>query len=107
MEYKQNEMARIVACAAACVRHSANKRPRMSQVARALEGNLSLSDLNEGVKPGDIYGSDPGIAQDAKPVLRTRKPGSCDLYRGPSSGSEAQQTRELEMNTLKKAGRGI
>lgn len=30
--YNQNEMARMVACAAACVRHSARRRPRMSQV---------------------------------------------------------------------------
>lgn len=31
-EYNHNEMARMVACAAACVRHSARRRPRMSQV---------------------------------------------------------------------------
>ncbi|GMP59861.1 hypothetical protein CsSME_00022963 [Camellia sinensis var. sinensis] len=31
-DYKPNEMARMVACAAACVRHSARRRPRMSQV---------------------------------------------------------------------------
>lgn len=31
-DYNQNEMARLVACAAACVRHSARRRPRMSQV---------------------------------------------------------------------------
>ncbi|KAL7239987.1 hypothetical protein ACSBR2_005783 [Camellia fascicularis] len=31
-DYKPNEMARMVACAAACVRHSAQCRPRMSQV---------------------------------------------------------------------------
>lgn len=30
--YNHNEMARMVACAAACVRHSAKRRPRMSQV---------------------------------------------------------------------------
>ncbi|KAH8482170.1 hypothetical protein H0E87_029581 [Populus deltoides] len=30
--YDQNEMARMVACAAACVRHSARRRPRTSQV---------------------------------------------------------------------------
>lgn len=32
--YNHNEMARMVACAAACVRHSARRRPRMSQVIR-------------------------------------------------------------------------
>lgn len=30
--YNHNEMAHMVACAAACVRHSARRRPRMSQV---------------------------------------------------------------------------
>ncbi|KAF5945735.1 hypothetical protein HYC85_015963 [Camellia sinensis] len=58
-DYKPNEMARMVACAAACVRHSARRRPRMSQVVRALEGDVSLSDLNEGIKPGHstVYSS--------------------------------------------------
>lgn len=85
-------MACMVACAAASVRHSARRRPKMSQVriivcnctlflililhpqtqinkfrekqktktfihwlqqiVRALEGDVSLDDLNEGVKPG-------------------------------------------------------
>jgi len=31
-DYNHHEMARMVACAAACVRHSARRRPRMSQV---------------------------------------------------------------------------
>ncbi|CAO2822855.1 unnamed protein product [Amaranthus hypochondriacus] len=57
--FNPNEMARMVACAAACVRHSARRRPRMSQVVRALEGEVSLSDLNEGIRPGQssIYSS--------------------------------------------------
>ncbi|KAK9697673.1 hypothetical protein RND81_08G053000 [Saponaria officinalis] len=50
--YNQTELARMVACASACVRHSARRRPQMSKVVRALEGEVSLSDLNEGVKPG-------------------------------------------------------
>ncbi|KAK1388920.1 hypothetical protein POM88_017098 [Heracleum sosnowskyi] len=57
--YNQSEMSRMVACAAACVRHSARRRPRMSQVVRALEGDLSLSDLNERITPGHstVYNS--------------------------------------------------
>lgn len=51
-DYDTEEMTRMIACAAACVRHSARHRPRMTQVVRALEGNLSLSDLNEGIVPG-------------------------------------------------------
>ncbi|KAG5528954.1 hypothetical protein RHGRI_029571 [Rhododendron griersonianum] len=46
------EMARVVSCAAASIRHSARRRPKMSQIVRALEGDSSLNDLNEGVKPG-------------------------------------------------------
>lgn len=32
IDFNDNEMARMIACAAACVRHSARRRPRMSQV---------------------------------------------------------------------------
>ncbi|KAL6140898.1 hypothetical protein ACLB2K_059190 [Fragaria x ananassa] len=58
-DYNSSEMACMVACAAACVRHSARRRPKMSQVVRALEGNLSPDELNEGVIPGHsmIYSS--------------------------------------------------
>ncbi|KAF7843350.1 proline-rich receptor-like protein kinase PERK15 [Senna tora] len=50
--YNSDEMVRMIVCAANCVRHSARRRPRMSQVVRALEGNISLDDLNEGNTPG-------------------------------------------------------
>ncbi|OVA18688.1 Protein kinase domain [Macleaya cordata] len=50
--YNPSEMARMVACAAATIRHSARRRPKMSQIVRALEGDVSLEDLNEGVRPG-------------------------------------------------------
>ncbi|KAG2534837.1 hypothetical protein PVAP13_9NG087946 [Panicum virgatum] len=50
--YDPVEMAWLVACAAAAVRHSAKKRPKMSQIVRALEGDMSLEDLNEGARPG-------------------------------------------------------
>lgn len=50
--YVPHEMARMVACAAASIRHSGRRRPKMSQIVRALEGDVSLEDLNEGVKPG-------------------------------------------------------
>ncbi|KAK4416554.1 Proline-rich receptor-like protein kinase PERK5 [Sesamum alatum] len=45
--YVPEEMARMVACASASIRHSARRRPRMSQIVRALEGDSSLEDLNE------------------------------------------------------------
>ncbi|KAJ0075815.1 hypothetical protein Patl1_34199 [Pistacia atlantica] len=58
-EYDSTGMARMVACAAASVRHSARRRPRISQIVRALEGNMPLEDLNDGITPGhsSVYGS--------------------------------------------------
>nr|XP_016446480.1 PREDICTED: proline-rich receptor-like protein kinase PERK1 isoform X1 [Nicotiana tabacum] len=49
-KFDPDELHRMVACAAASVRHSAKRRPRMSQIVRALDGDSSLEDLNE--KPG-------------------------------------------------------
>ncbi|KAK6793468.1 hypothetical protein RDI58_006921 [Solanum bulbocastanum] len=45
--YDPVELQRMVACAAASVRHSARRRPKMSQILRALDGDSSLEDLNE------------------------------------------------------------
>ncbi|CAI9286366.1 unnamed protein product [Lactuca saligna] len=53
-DYDSGEMSRMIACAAVCVRHLARRRPSMTQIARALEGNLPLEDLDEGLKPGHI-----------------------------------------------------
>ncbi|KAI4316154.1 hypothetical protein L6164_024160 [Bauhinia variegata] len=50
--YRDEEMARMIACAAACVRHSARLRPRMSQIVGALEGLVSLSNLVGDIKRG-------------------------------------------------------
>ncbi|KAL6568153.1 Proline-rich receptor-like protein kinase perk1 [Orobanche hederae] len=60
--YNPNEMARMVASASVCVRHLARRRPRMSQIIRALEGNLPLDQLKEGIQSAesgiyDSYGS--------------------------------------------------
>ncbi|XP_028771744.1 proline-rich receptor-like protein kinase PERK1 [Neltuma alba] len=47
-KYDPAEMFRMVSCAANCVRHSAERRPRMSEVGKALEGVISLdNDLTE------------------------------------------------------------
>ncbi|KAK9666158.1 hypothetical protein RND81_14G165100 [Saponaria officinalis] len=50
-DYDSSEMAQMVACAAVCVRSSARRRPQMSQVVRALEGNLSAEDLLKEIAP--------------------------------------------------------
>uniref|UniRef100_A0A1J3FS84 non-specific serine/threonine protein kinase n=2 Tax=Noccaea caerulescens TaxID=107243 RepID=A0A1J3FS84_NOCCA len=50
-EYDREEMARMVACAAASVRHLARQRPSMDQVARVLDGSISSSELKEETRP--------------------------------------------------------
>ncbi|GAA0174925.1 hypothetical protein LIER_28209 [Lithospermum erythrorhizon] len=52
--YVKTEMFRLTEAAAACVRHFASKRPKMSQVVRALDSISAMSDdLTNGMKPGD------------------------------------------------------
>ncbi|URE43385.1 STYKc [Musa troglodytarum] len=122
MNYNPNEMARMIACAAACVRHSSRRRPRMSQILRALEGDVSLEDLNEGIRPGhsrfySSYGSsdyDSGqynedMKKFRKMALTTREYASSEYSaptseygRNPSaSSSEGAQTQEVEMGKKK------
>ncbi|KAM7509516.1 hypothetical protein LguiA_019969 [Lonicera macranthoides] len=127
-DYNNNEMARMVACAAACVRHSARRRPRMSQVVRALEGDVSLSDLNEGIRPGQstMYSSHGSSDYDTaqynedmkkfrKMALSSQEYASSEYSRPTSeyglypsgSSSEGQQTREMELGKMKKDSRGF
>uniref|UniRef100_A0A7N0TZ35 non-specific serine/threonine protein kinase n=1 Tax=Kalanchoe fedtschenkoi TaxID=63787 RepID=A0A7N0TZ35_KALFE len=114
--YDHNEMGRMVACAAACVRHSARRRPKMSQVVRALEGNASLSDLNEGIKPGhstvySSYGStdydnnqyNEDMKKFRKMALASQEYSSGGYSTGMSS-SDGQTTREMEMTNKKGDG---
>ncbi|WZZ51549.1 hypothetical protein YC2023_051656 [Brassica napus] len=46
--YNQQEIARMAFCAAAAIRHSTRRRPKMSQIVRALEGDTSIEDLSKG-----------------------------------------------------------
>ncbi|GAB2246707.1 hypothetical protein Droror1_Dr00006589 [Drosera rotundifolia] len=46
------EMMRMAASAAASIRHSAKKRPKMSQIVHVLEGDVSFDNLTEVNKPG-------------------------------------------------------
>ncbi|KAJ6707605.1 PROLINE-RICH RECEPTOR-LIKE PROTEIN KINASE PERK8 [Salix viminalis] len=63
--YVPSEMFRMIEAAAACVRHSATKRPRMSQVVRALDSLDESSDLSNGMRPGqsEIFDSRQHSAQ--------------------------------------------
>ncbi|XP_076928197.1 proline-rich receptor-like protein kinase PERK9 isoform X2 [Bidens hawaiensis] len=58
MNYVPNEMFRMIEAAAACVRHSATKRPRMGQIVRAFD-TLETEDLSNGMRVGEseIYNS--------------------------------------------------
>ncbi|XP_062179721.1 proline-rich receptor-like protein kinase PERK1 [Phragmites australis] len=122
-DFNPNEMARMIACAAACVRHSARRRPRMSQVVRALEGDVSLEDLNEGVRPGHsrFFGSysssDYDSGQYNEDMKKFRKMAfnnnyTSSQYSAPTSeygqiqsasSSEGHQTREMESGVMKKS----
>lgn len=72
--YVHEEMLRMVACAAACIRQSGKRRPRMSQVVRALQGDASLEDLNEGVRSSHnaMFGSS-GSSESGSNVSGIRK----------------------------------
>ncbi|KAK7348636.1 hypothetical protein VNO80_23223 [Phaseolus coccineus] len=59
-QFVESEMSRMVEAAAACVRHSAPKRPRMVQVVRALDTVDESSDLSNGVKYGQSTNYDSG-----------------------------------------------
>ncbi|KAL8542925.1 hypothetical protein ACS0TY_003702 [Phlomoides rotata] len=50
--YDPQQMLQMVHCAGAAIKHSARGRPRMSQIVRALEGDVSLEDLNAGGSRG-------------------------------------------------------
>ncbi|XP_071937672.1 proline-rich receptor-like protein kinase PERK8 isoform X1 [Coffea arabica] len=63
--FVESEVFRMIEAAAACVRHLASKRPRMSQVVRALDSISEISDITNGMKPGQsqIYDAREHSAQ--------------------------------------------
>ncbi|GFY89677.1 protein kinase superfamily protein [Actinidia rufa] len=73
--YNPQEMLRMSYCAAACIRHSARRCPKMSQIMRALEGGVSLEDLSEGVKPGHstVFGSSGSSEYDGSYTSEMKK----------------------------------
>lgn len=153
--YNPNEMRSMIACAAVAVRHSAKRRPRMSQVSefcsslikirflwdffccelshphplkivRALEGDVFLDDLNEGVKPGQssAFGSYGSSDYDAlqynedlknfrKVALGSQEYGGSGYsdqtseYGQIRSASSSEGRRELEMDLEKGSQRGF
>ncbi|KAL7141759.1 hypothetical protein ABFS83_08G075300 [Erythranthe nasuta] len=84
--YVPHEIARMIACAAASIRHSARRRPRMSQIVRALDGDSSLEDLNEGVKPGQSQAYNPA---------NTNR----DIYDTGAYNADLMKFRQMVMST--------
>ncbi|XP_075657566.1 proline-rich receptor-like protein kinase PERK13 [Castanea sativa] len=89
-QYVEVEMFRMIEAAAACIRHSAPKRPRMAQVVRALDSEGEMSDLSNGVKYGQSTIYDSG--QYNQEIMRFRRmalgsdSSDLDAYSGPYSG---------------------
>ncbi|XP_015166250.1 proline-rich receptor-like protein kinase PERK4 [Solanum tuberosum] len=91
--FDAQEMLCMVACAAASIRHSARRRPKMSQIVRALEGDVSLDDLNEGMKKSPstaMFGSSESSEYDG---------GSYDLKKFKKSGMSSQEFTSSEHGT--------
>ncbi|KAJ4951815.1 hypothetical protein NE237_028647 [Protea cynaroides] len=116
MDFNPTEMACMVACAASCVHHSARRRQCMSQIVRALEGNMPHSNLNEGIRPGNIYGGSHGSSdydtiqynedmnRFRNMVFVSQEYGSSEhgLYSSGSSNESQQTTRGMEVAMIKR-----
>lgn len=126
--YDPQEMLRMVHCAGACIRHSARRRPKMSQVrnsnykinallecfdkekefnillsnlsnpqiVRALEGDVSLEDLNEGVKAANrgLHGSSGSSEYESGSYSDLKKIGKTGLSSQEFNSSEHRYTGE-------------
>ncbi|XP_027346905.1 proline-rich receptor-like protein kinase PERK12 [Abrus precatorius] len=90
--FVESEMFRMIEAAAACVRHSAPKRPRMGQVVRALDSGDEIPDLSNGVKYGQSTVYDSGQYDKDIGLFRRMANGSVvdsefDMYSRESSFS--------------------
>ncbi|KAK9052276.1 hypothetical protein SSX86_028905 [Deinandra increscens subsp. villosa] len=97
MNFVPNEMFRMIEAAAACVRHSATKRPSMGQIVRAFE-SLETEDLTNGMRVGEseIYNS---AQQDAEIRLFRRmafgnQNYSTDFFTQSSFGPNSNERRQ-------------
>ncbi|XP_022151188.1 LOW QUALITY PROTEIN: proline-rich receptor-like protein kinase PERK13 [Momordica charantia] len=96
--YVESEMFRMIEAAAACVRHSAPKRPRMVQVVRALDTESDMSDLSNGVKFGQSTIYDSGqYSQDISRFRRMALGGDSsefDVYSSEYNSREMTASQE-------------
>lgn len=97
-QYVESEMFRMIEAAAACVRHSAPKRPRMVQVVRALDIESDISDLSNGVKYGQSTIYDSGQYNQDISKFRRMALGSdsfeYDIYSSEYNSREMTASRE-------------
>ncbi|CAJ2669971.1 unnamed protein product [Trifolium pratense] len=87
--YIDSEMFCMIEVAAACVRHSASKRPRMGQVVRAFE-SLATSDLTNGMRVGESQAFDS--AQQSEEIR---------LFRRMAFGSQNYSTDYFNHSSLR------
>ncbi|KAI4383558.1 hypothetical protein MLD38_009384 [Melastoma candidum] len=88
--YVESELLRMIEAAAACIRHSAMKRPRMAQVVRALDSDTEMSDLTNGVKYGQSTIYDSGqYSEDIMKFKRMAHGSNTSLDLGSSSREHA------------------
>ncbi|XVF84984.1 hypothetical protein PTKIN_Ptkin17bG0082500 [Pterospermum kingtungense] len=91
--YVESQMFRMIEAAAACVRHSAAKRPRMTLLVRALDFD-GESDLTNGVKFGQSTAYDS--SQYSEEITRFRMMGfGSDNSSGSEMYSGEDNSREL------------
>eukprot|EP00256_Glycine_max_P048299 XP_006602383.1 proline-rich receptor-like protein kinase PERK12 isoform X2 [Glycine max] len=76
--FVESEMFRMIEAAAACVRHSALRRPRMVQVVRALDCGDESSDISNGMKYGHSTVYDSGQYDKAIMLFRRMANGNFD-----------------------------
>lgn len=76
--FVESEMFRMIEAAAACVRHSALRRPRMVQVVRALDCGDESSDISNGMKYGHSTVYDSGQYDKAIMLFRRMANGTFD-----------------------------
>ncbi|KAL5229649.1 hypothetical protein ABZP36_028425 [Zizania latifolia] len=97
--YDAHDMQRLITCAAGAVRDTARSRPRMSQIVRYLEGELSMEDLNAGVAPGQsllhLHGHSGGTTEQMRRLRRMAfLPGTGTVTEDASSDYLSELTSE-------------
>ncbi|XP_076882311.1 proline-rich receptor-like protein kinase PERK4 [Bidens hawaiensis] len=91
--YKHEEMYRMIVCASACLVHSTRRRPKMSQVVRALEGEATLDDLNAGAvgNMSSAGGSETDLHKYGKAMTSSQ-----EFSSGESGGSRSSEGRKFK-----------